>query len=58
MDEQIYNAITQFKWFPDIRTPPTTMCNPLVFYKTMGQWSIEQSNAIASKAAKKAEKDA
>ena len=34
------------------------MHNPLVFYNTVVQWNMEQSNAIATKAVKKAEKDA
>ena len=58
MDEQTYSAIKQFKWSLDVRTPPTTMHNPLVFYETIVQWNIEQSNGIALKAVKKAEKDA
>ena len=33
------------------------MHNPLVFYKTVVQWNIEQSNTMGSKAAKKTEKD-
>ena len=48
MDKQIHNAIKQFKWFRDVRSPPTTMCNPIIFYKTMVQWDIEQSNAIVT----------
>ena len=48
----------QFKWFPDVRALPTTICNPMVFYKTVVPQNIEQLNTIALKAVKKAEKDA
>ena len=57
INSQIYNAIEQLKWFQTPGPPPTTMHNLLIFYKTVVQWDIEQSNAIVLKAAKKAEKD-
>ena len=30
-DDQIYQAIQQFKWYPEGWGPPTSICNPLVF---------------------------
>ena len=55
-DSQIYQAIQQFKWYPKGQGPPSSICNPLVFYKSVVQHNMEQSNTIATKAAKKAEK--
>ena len=30
-NDQIYQAMDGFKWYPERNGPPRTMCNPLVF---------------------------
>ena len=49
-DDQIYQAIDKFKWYPDGGGPPAAIHNLPVFCKTVVQRNIKQTNVIASKA--------